>query len=102
MADEKKSSGEGSKEGSKEGSGDRESRFFEGKASRTGEEGIFLQPTGSHDSDPFIEPATQPEASNPAQSAESEPSNGGAGDTGQASQAESKEGAPDSKAPDSK
>jgi len=53
---------------------DKAQRFFEGAASRTGEEGIFLQPTGAHTTDPFASKPSQPEASSPSPSSSQKPS----------------------------
>ena len=53
-------------------------KAFEGKASRTGDQGVFLQPVGSHDSNPFGPPVpilpippqpTPPQASQGSESA---------------------------------
>ncbi len=72
MPDEEKSSNDGSEQESEKQTPERKSRFFKGKASRTGEEGVFLQPTGSPETDPFVDPPTQPEASDQSESPGSE------------------------------
>ena len=73
MPEEEKSSGKESEPRPEKQASEQDQRFFEGKASRAGEEGVFLQPTGSHDTDPFVNPPSQPEASNPSPSSAAEP-----------------------------
>jgi len=66
-------------------------RAFEGKASRTGDQGVFLQPVGSHDSNPFGPPVPTspipPQPTPPQASQGSEPASGG-GQTSSSGQSE--------------